>query len=161
VIQAPRSEFDKLAERVWIVPGERMKQGREHRVPLCDEAVAIVSKLLDEHDGEFVFPGRAGKGHLSHSSMIRLLRRLGQPKATVHGFRSTFADWRGDLTNFPEDVAEARGNYPYRKHLTSEIARAINLQMALLIEEHPAPRHGFIERCGRIQISDPVWPTST
>jgi integrase len=94
------------AERLWIIPAERMKGGREHRVPMSDAALAIVDAIAEIRQGEFVFPGgRAGRP-LSNMSMLMLLRRMGRRDLTAHGFRSTFRDWVSECTHFPSEVAE-------------------------------------------------------
>jgi len=83
------SEFN-LEERIWTVPADRMKMGKEHRVPLCDRAVAIL-KALPRH-GNRVFV-------LSDMAMLQCLRGL-RPGLTVHGFRSSFMDWAHEQTAF-------------------------------------------------------------
>ena len=107
VLGARWSEFD-LDEKVWTVPAERMKNKREHRVPLTDRSVEILTGLLplrSSPDG-FVFPGaRPGSG-LSQMSLAMLLRRLGYAEITVHGFRSTFRDWVSESTSYPDEIAE-------------------------------------------------------
>jgi integrase len=96
-----------LAGKVWTVPANRMKAGREHRVPLGDRAVAILEPLAKMRTGEFVFAGqRAGKP-LSVMAMEMLLRRMGVSDVTVHGFRSAFRDWAGNETRFARELAEA------------------------------------------------------
>lgn len=106
VIGARWEEFDFKA-RTWIVPGERMKSGREHRVPLSGPAVAILQGLHATRSGDHAFPGdRKGKP-LSSMAMLMLLRRMGRGGLTVHGFRSTFRDWCAESTSFPREVAEA------------------------------------------------------
>jgi integrase len=99
------AEFD-LAKALWIVPAERMKMGIEHRVPLSPRAISIVQKLTEIRWGDYLFPGNEFDKSLSDMSMLMLLRRMGYPKITVHGFRSTFRDWAGETTNFPGDVCE-------------------------------------------------------
>jgi integrase len=100
------SEID-MAAKVWIVPAERMKAAREHRVPLCDRALAIIERLFEARTGEFVFPSPRGQRPLSHVAMAKVMRRLEIEQATVHGFRSAFRDWAGNETHFPREVAEA------------------------------------------------------
>ena len=100
------SELD-LAEEIWTVPPERMKAGREHRVPLSSSAVNILSELEKLKTNEFVFPGQAWNKPLSNMAMQMILRRMQIRGATVHGFRSSFRDWAGNETNFPEAIAEA------------------------------------------------------
>lgn len=93
-----------LAAKVWTVPGERMKSGREHRVPLSDTAIELLTSLPTE--AEFVFPGARSKRPLSNMAMLETLRGLNIGDVTVHGFRSTFRDWAGEQTNFPREIAE-------------------------------------------------------
>jgi len=94
-----------LAERVWTVPAERMKSRREHRVPLCDRALAILNEMKLYRRNGFVFPSER-RENLGESPMRELLKRLGY-KATIHGMRSAFRDWAGEQTNFAREVCEA------------------------------------------------------
>jgi integrase len=104
------SEFEARG-KPWIVPADRMKAKREHRVPLSARAVEIIDsmKTLAGHDppaGRFVFPGAAIEKPLSNMALLMLLRRMGRGDLTVHGFRSTFRDWVSERTNYPSEVAE-------------------------------------------------------
>jgi integrase len=95
-----------LAERLWMVPAERMKADKEHRVPLSDAAIAILEDLSKIRHGDFVFPsGRTGRP-ISSMAMPMTLRRMGRGDFTVHGFRSSFRDWAAERTTFPAEVAE-------------------------------------------------------
>lgn len=96
VIGARWREID-LGEKVWTVPGSRMKAGREHRVPLPARAVELLGQPGDL-DAR-VFP-------LSNMALLMLLRRLGRGDLTAHGFRSTFSDWCAERTAFPAEVRE-------------------------------------------------------
>lgn len=104
VIQAEWSEFD-LDLRTWVIPAERMKSKREHRVALSDAAVSLL-KAVDGRSQRYVFPGHKRGSHLSNIAMLQVLKRLGRTDITVHGFRSTFRDWCAETTNYPADVAE-------------------------------------------------------
>jgi integrase len=99
-----------LAERLWIVPAERMKAGREHRVPLPEAALTIVEKLAlagtARQNDDYLFPGPMSGRPISNMAMLMLLRRMGRDDLTAHGFRSTFRDWAAERTNFPAEVAE-------------------------------------------------------
>lgn len=94
-----------LETRVWTVPGDRMKQGREHRVPLPERAVELARQAAAASD-TFVFPGGKRNRPLSGTALKKVIRRLGYD-VTIHGFRSTFRDWAGERTNFAREVAEA------------------------------------------------------
>ena len=97
------AEID-LGAKVFTVPGSRMKAGKEHRVPLSAEALALLQALPRMAGSEFVFPAPRG-GALSDMTLTAVLRRLQVP-AVPHGFRSTFRDWAAERTNYPRDVAE-------------------------------------------------------
>jgi integrase len=99
------SEFD-LAEKLWTVPGERMKAGRVHRVPLSRRAVAILREMEKLRVSQFVFPGFRDGRPLSEATLTAVLRRLEVEDVTVHGFRSSFRDWAGDCTPVARDVVE-------------------------------------------------------
>jgi integrase len=104
VIGATWDEID-LAERAWTVPAERMKGGREHRVPLCAQALRILERFR-ALDDKYVFPGGKRGRPLSNMAMLELLKRMGRPDLTVHGFRSTFRDWAAETTHFPNEMVE-------------------------------------------------------
>jgi integrase len=99
------AEID-LDKKVWTVPANRMKAGREHRVPLSARAVAILRKLEMLKAGAFVFPGQTRDKPLSNMAMEMVLRRMQVEDVTVHGFRSSFRDWAGNVSNFPREVVE-------------------------------------------------------
>jgi integrase len=99
------SEID-LDKKIWTVPANRMKAGREHRVPLSSRAVAILNPLKKATASEFVFPGQAHNKPLSNMAMEMILRRMKIENATVHGFRSSFRDWAGNVSSFPREVVE-------------------------------------------------------
>ena len=102
VIGATWEEID-FQKGVWTIPAHRMKAGREHRVPLSDQALAIlrsVEKLGKAH----VFPGQRG-GPMSGMTMSMLLRRM-NTDVTVHGFRSSFRDWAAECTGYSHEACE-------------------------------------------------------
>ncbi len=109
VIGATWGEID-FVKAVWTVPGERMKAGIGHRVPLSDAACEVlraVAPLRDMKRGDWIFPStRAGKP-FSDMAMSAVLRRMERDSITVHGFRSTFRDWVADTTAYSREVAEA------------------------------------------------------
>jgi integrase len=105
VIGAKWEEID-FAERLWIIPAERMKAGREHRVPLSDAALEILGKLRETRRGKFIFYGSRAGRPISNMAMLMLLRRMRRGDLTAHGFRSSFRDWVAERTNFPAEVAE-------------------------------------------------------
>ena len=106
-IGAQWQEVD-LTSAVWTVPAERMKAGREHRVPLSGPALDVLDRMkpLATNPGDFVFPGEGKSKHLSNMALSVLLRRMGRQDITVHGFRSTFRDWASESTTYSREVAE-------------------------------------------------------
>jgi integrase len=106
VLGARWPEIDRKL-KVWTVTADRMKSGREHRVPLTERALQILDRLEAIRTDEFVFPGHRRGKPLSEMAMGMMLRRMKVENATVHGFRSSFRDWVGECTSFPREVAEA------------------------------------------------------
>jgi integrase len=88
VLGARWDEID-FQNKVWTVPPERMKGGREHRVPLSDRAMSIINQFHQARMSEFVFPGFKRECRLNNSALEAVLRRA-QADDTVHGFRSAF-----------------------------------------------------------------------
>jgi integrase len=105
VVAARWDEID-MGERVWTIPPERMKAGREHRVPLNEAAIAVLKQRAAVRENEFVFPGRRPGQSLNVDASMRPIEKLGH-KITAHGFRSAFRDWAAEQTNFPREIAEA------------------------------------------------------
>jgi integrase len=95
-------EIDMKA-KMWTVPAERMKAGKEHRVPLSDQAVDLLAAL--PRSNGFVFFGARGE-KLGETVMSELLRQVRQGVTTIHGLRSTFSDWAHETTAFPNHVIE-------------------------------------------------------
>ncbi len=102
-IGATPAEVD-TAQKTWIVPAERMKAGKEHRVPLCDRALEILEAL--KHNQAFLFPGAKIDKPLSNMAMLEMLRGMVGNDLTVHGFRSTFMDWGHEVTDFPKEMLD-------------------------------------------------------
>jgi len=96
-------EFD-LKKREWIIPAERMKARKEHRIPLSDRAIEILTEIPKSQGDEIVFKAARG-GVLSDMTLGAVLKRMEVP-VTTHGFRRTFRDWAGETTAFPREVIE-------------------------------------------------------
>ena len=113
-------EIDRISG-LWTIPGERMKAGREHRVPLTESAVAILDSLPRLMGSDFVFPAARG-GALSDMTISAVMRRMQETEvkagmlgwvdqrsrrpAVPHGLRSTFRDWVAERSDYPRDMAE-------------------------------------------------------
>lgn len=97
------SEID-LDTGVWTIPKERMKAGKEHRVPLSAESVLLLKELPRIAGTDLVFPN-AKNAILSDMTLTAVLRRM-NIAVTAHGFRSSFRDWAGESTAYPREVIE-------------------------------------------------------
>jgi len=90
--------------KVWTIPGERMKAGKEHRVPLTPAALKIIEAMPKVAGSDFIFTAPQG-GALSDMALTQVMRRM-KVDAVPHGFRSTFRDWAGERTHHPREIAE-------------------------------------------------------
>lgn len=97
------SEVD-LDNGLWVVPGHRMKAGKEHRVPLSDAAITLLRSIPRHAETDLIFVGAKG-GQLSDMTLSAVIRRMRAP-CVPHGFRSTFRDWAAECTNYPSEMAE-------------------------------------------------------
>lgn len=105
VLHARWDEID-LANRLWKIPGERMKNRKPHRVPLSQPAIAILECLDTREAGKIVFQKPGLDKPFSDNALLAVLRRMNRSDLTAHGFRSTFRDWAADCTDYPEAVVE-------------------------------------------------------
>jgi integrase len=96
-VRGARWQEIDLTTKVWVIAADRMKAGREHRVPLCNRAMEILNSMKSNRNpDDFVFSGwKAGTG-LSDGAMLALLRKMDVGPYTPHGFRSTFRDWAAE-----------------------------------------------------------------
>lgn len=123
VRNADWSEID-LTKAIWTVPGDRMKAGREHRVPLSPRAVQILQTAQALSDGTgLVFPGIRYDRPLSDMTLSKLVKELGFD-ADVHGFRTSFRTWAQEQTNFPREVAEAALAHGIKDKVEAAYARS-------------------------------------
>lgn len=97
------SELD-LVNAVWVIPKERMKAKREHRIPLPRQAVELLQQQPRIDDSDLVFPSSRNTP-LSDMTLTAVMRRLKRSEVP-HGWRSTFRDWVGDCTEYPSELAE-------------------------------------------------------
>ena len=132
VLTAARSGEARLARwdeidpqaRMWTIPGDRMKSGRRHRVPLSKAALAVLEKahrLLNDGSG-LIFPSVNGRT-LSNMTLSKLVKELGIA-AVPHGFRSSFRDWAAEQTNAPRAVMEAALAHTYGDAAEQAYARS-------------------------------------
>jgi integrase len=134
-----------LKAAVWTCPGEVMKSGREHRVPLSPAAVSLL-EALPRFDGvELIFPGRATDKPLSDMSLTAVMRRM-KLTAVPHGLRSTFSDWCAERTSTPAEVREmalahAIGDQTeaaYRRGDLFDKRRTLMAEWAAFLQPEPA-----------------------
>lgn len=105
VLRATWSEID-LGSGTWTIPAVRMKGRKEHRVPLSEAALELLSSLPRIEGSPYLFPGARQGRPLSNMAMLMGLRRMGRSDLTMHGFRSTFRDWAAEKTHYPREVCE-------------------------------------------------------
>lgn len=120
--------WEEVTDDLWVIPGEKMKLGKEHTVPLTPR----MKTLMGKRSTGLVFLGQRG-GELSDGALERPLDKLGV-KVTVHGWRSTFKDWAANMTDFLDEVSEevlahAVGSKTTRAYRRGE---AITKRLALL-----------------------------
>lgn len=101
----PEIDFE---DALWVIPADRMKTGKEHRVPLTKRMIDILNAQKDRAIGVLVFEGGKEGSAISDTAMTKSLRAAPEDKTiTLHGLRSSFRDWCGDHTEHPREVAEA------------------------------------------------------
>ncbi len=108
VVGAKWDEVD-LTTNVWTIPPERMKAGKEHRVPLCKRAVEILQLLKAKAQNDFIFPSHSVEknSHMSTGSCLVAMKRMTAFNGfTPHGLRSTFRDWASETTKFANETLE-------------------------------------------------------
>ena len=151
VLNAKWAEFD-LDAGLWVIPKERMKGFREHRVPLSAAALAVLEKAKVElTGGEFVFTG-SKRAALSNMTCLATLKRMGRSDLTVHGFRSTFRDWVSESTSYPRDVVEAalahvRGDKTEAAYFRSDLfdkRRRMMAEWATFVERVEVPADNVV-----------------
>jgi len=98
------SEID-TEERLWIIPADRMKSEREHRVPLSNEALTVLDAARGL-DPDLVFPGQKRGRPMPDTTLLMVAKRMGCKGTTVHGFRSSFADWAEERGGMSREIAE-------------------------------------------------------
>lgn len=133
-----------LAAKVWVVPGGRMKSGKEHRVPLSPPAVAVLHEMAAIRESDHVFPGV--RGPIGGSAPLMLMKEL--TGTTVHGLRSTFRDWAAERTNFPREVAELALAHA----VGSDVERAY--QRGDLFEKRRALMGAWAQYCAAVEKSE-------
>lgn len=143
------AEFD-LKAAIWTIPAARMKAEKEHRVPLSDDAVALLNALPRIDGVAFVFPS-AKNGQLSDMTLTAVLRRMNKP-VTAHGFRSTFRDWAGETTAYPREVIEHALAHQLKDKAEAAYARGT------LFDKRRRLMADWAKHCGTVQSAANVTP---
>lgn len=147
VLGAEWNEFD-LDANVWTIPANRMKAGREHRVPLCKRAQKIVKEMQAGQQCEFVFPDPKGKAGLSNAALLSVMKKMPDFAQYVpHGLRSTFRDWASETTNVANETLELalahtiknQAEAAYRRGDQLEKRVKLMQQWQAFVEHQPSP----------------------
>jgi integrase len=140
----------EINQGVWIIPAERMKMHREHRVPLSTAAQALLDSM--PRLGDLIFPGTKLKRPISDMSTTAVLRRMKRSDITVHGFRSTFRDWCSEsvANSFPREVCE----HALAHSLPDKVEAAY--RRGDLIEKRTLLMQAWADYCAIIPVKDNV-----
>ncbi|MBF6649532.1 integrase arm-type DNA-binding domain-containing protein [Methylobacter sp. BlB1] len=134
IIGACWDEID-FDNQLWIVPADRMKAGREHRIPLSSRAFDIIKEMHALKTNDAIFPGRSKGGFLSNAAMDKLLQQTLGFDATVHGMRSTFRDWASERTAYPHEVCEMALAHTIRNQAEAAYRRGDLIEKRRLLME--------------------------
>lgn len=141
------SEID-MSAAVWTIPPGRMKAEKEHRVPLSDDAIALLNALPRIAGTDLVFPS-AKNSQLSDMTLTAVLRRM-EKSVTAHGFRSTFRDWAGETTAYPREVIEHALAHQLKDKAEASYARGT------LFDKRRRLMDEWAKHCGTIQSTATV-----
>ncbi len=143
-----------LGNRTWTIPGDRMKAGREHRIPLSARAIEILQdvKPLRKAADSLVFPGGRARQALSDVALSNAVKAAGGAETTLHGFRSTFRDWCAEATNYPREVCETALAHTNRDKTEAAYFRAD------LFERRRRLMDEWAEFCSRPAVGAKVVP---
>ena len=136
--------------RTWMIPADRMKAGKEHKVPLSGAAIALLKDMAAIRHSDYIFPGYKHGRPLGHNGLWVVAKRAGGADITVHGLRSTFRDWAAELTNYPNHVVE--------QALAHAIPNAVEAayRRGDLFEKRRRLMDAWAEFCGKPQGSGKV-----
>jgi integrase len=125
------AQTQEVQGKDWIIPAERMKAKRAHRVPLSIRSREILKQaaLIAGPASDYLFPNpRTGKP-LSENAFLQLLDQMGKKGViTVHGFRSSFRDWASEKTRYPSEVSEAALAHTIRNKVEAAYRRTDHLE---------------------------------
>lgn len=140
----------ELEAKLWTIPGDRMKAGRTHRVPLSDPAIELLKALPHMEGSPYVFPAVRG-GALSDMTLSAVCRRM-KVDAVPHGFRSSFKDWARSSTSYPDEVSELA-----LAHVSDDKTRAAYARDELL-PQRARLMADWAKFCNTVQATGDVVP---
>jgi len=108
MINATWDEFD-LENKVWTIPPERMKMGKEHIVPLSSRVIEILQELKPlASNSIYIFPSQINlKKHMSNNTVLKALERMGyKGRMTGHGFRALATTAIQEELNYPFNIVD-------------------------------------------------------
>lgn len=144
--------WEEVEGNVWTIPSNRMKAGKEHRVPLSSAAMAVLQETprLDQ----LIFPGTKKNASLSDMSLTSVLRRMNRDDITVHGFRSTFRDWCAEsvANSFPREICEHALAHSLPDKVEAAYRRGDLLEKRVLLMQ------AWADFCEIIPVKDNVTP---
>jgi len=138
VYGATWAEIDEKT-RQWIIPAERMKTSKEHRVALSGAALSVLSAIP-----------RSGKTAsrpipIGSTAMLELVKRhMGRVGVTPHGFRATFSTWVTEQTDTPTEIRELALGHVSGDKIASAYQRSVLLEK----------RRTLMERWGRFCVGE-------
>ena len=151
-VRGARWDEIDLTHAVWTIPAQRMKAGREHRVPLTEPAIAVLRAMAQLGAEGFVFPGLKAASTLSDVALTRTVHETGGHGATVHGFRSCFRDWAAEMTSYPYEIAEAALAHTFKTKVEGAYQRAD------LLERRRQLMSAWAEFCSKPMVAGDVVP---
>lgn len=120
------AKWSEIQDDIWVIPADRMKANREHRVPLSERCLEVL-RMAKYHSGEAEYIFHLGGRPLSNMAMSNLLKGIA-PEYTVHGFRSTFRDWVAEETSHSGELAEMALAHTIRNQVEAAYRRGDLLQ---------------------------------
>lgn len=147
-VRGARWDEINIEKRLWVIPKDRMKADKEHRVPLSDAALDVLERARKLGlGGDLVFPAPRG-GAMSDMTLAAVLKRMGKGDVTVHGFRSTFRDWVAEETNMDGEIAEMALAHTIANKVEAAYRRGDLLEKRIKLMDAWATYCGTVERPG-------------
>jgi len=156
-------EFD-LEEGMWRIPGERMKMGTEHLVPLSTQAISVIEQIRPiTGQYELVFPSERHRSKcMSDNTMRRAIFKMGydgetegKSKAVPHGFRATASSILNEV-GFNPDAIERQ-----LSHMERDGVRAAYTHHARYISERRLMMQWWADHLDALRAGAQIVPFPT